>query len=52
MKPVIVVRRFDDGKDNNRVKDVIRDFVLSRFSTAFWFCLFREVSKLLNFQGK
>ena len=48
MKPVITVRRYDDRLDNNKVKEVIRNFVLSRFSTAFWFCLFREVNELVN----
>lgn len=42
MKPVITVRRFEDH-DNHQVQSVIRNFVLSRFSAAFWFCLFREV---------
>lgn len=43
MKPVITVRRFEDH-DNHQVQSVIRNFVLSRFSAAFWFCLFREVN--------
>jgi len=44
MKPIITVRRYDDRLDNQKVKEVIRNFVLSRFSTAFWFCLFREIT--------
>lgn len=43
MKPVITVRRYEDS-DRYAVQEVVRDFVLSRFSAAFWFCLFREVS--------
>ncbi|CRK95303.1 CLUMA_CG008684, isoform A [Clunio marinus] len=43
MKPVICVRRYDD-KDNYKVKEIIRNFVLSRFSAAFWFCIFREIT--------
>jgi hypothetical protein len=46
MKPVITVRRYEDHQDMIRTKEVIRDYVLSKFSTAFWFCLFREVNEL------
>jgi hypothetical protein len=49
MKPVITVRRYEDHQDIHRVKEVIRDYVLSKFSNAFWFCLFREVNELLVF---
>lgn len=49
MKPIITVRRYDDRLDNHKVKQVIRNFVLSRFSGAFWFCLFREVNELWRF---
>lgn len=38
------MRRYDDRQDEHKVKEVIRNFVLSRFSTAFWFCLFREIT--------
>jgi hypothetical protein len=44
MNPVLVVRRFED-QDNRRVQEIIRNYVLSKFSDAFWFCLFREVRK-------
>lgn len=47
MKPVICVRRYEES-DRIIVQSVVRDFVLSRFSSAFWFCLFREVDRRLR----
>lgn len=43
MKPVICVRRYEESADRYAVQEVVRDFVMARFSSAFWFCLFREV---------
>ncbi|CAG9811478.1 unnamed protein product [Chironomus riparius] len=43
MKPIIVVRRYED-KDLLQMQEVIRNYVMSMFSNAFWFCLFREIT--------
>lgn len=43
MKPVICVRRYEEGADRYVVQEVVKEFVMARFSSAFWFCLFREV---------
>lgn len=45
MNPVVVIRRFEDA-DDRRVQEIIRAYVLSKFKDAFWFCLFREVSRV------
>lgn len=42
MKPIINVRRYED-KDGNQMREVIKSYVLSKVTTAFVFCLFREV---------
>ena len=42
MKPIIVVRRFEE-RDLHQMQEVIRNYVLAKFSSAFWFCIFREV---------
>ncbi|KAG5667786.1 hypothetical protein PVAND_015756 [Polypedilum vanderplanki] len=43
MQPIITVRRYED-KDLRQMQEVIRNSVLSKFSSAFWFCLFREIT--------
>lgn len=47
MKPVIHIRRYED-KDRNKVDEVIKSYVLSKFTSAFVFCLFREVNNCLR----
>lgn len=43
MKPLIYVRRYDEKVHGAQMKEVIKSYVLSKFKTAFIFCLFREV---------
>lgn len=42
MKPIINIRRYED-KDGSQMREVIKSYVLAKFTTAFVFCLFREV---------
>jgi hypothetical protein len=42
MQPIITIRRYED-KDLRQMQEVVRNSVMSHFSSAFWFCLFREV---------
>ena len=47
MKPIINIRRYEGRKDDNQMGEVIRSYVLSKWTTAFYFCLFREVARSL-----
>lgn len=44
MRPFIIIRKYDNS-DSINCKDLIKNYVMSFVSNAFFSCLFREVKK-------